>query len=501
MRPLFLFLLILAYFLLLMWVSKLTSKDDGNRAFYKANRNSPWYVVAFGMIGASLSGVTFISVPGWVGSTQFSYFQIVVGYTLGYFLIAWLLIPLYYKMNLTSIYAYLGERFGQVSHQVGAFFFLLSRLLIASFRLFLVSAVLQYFILDAWSIPFELTVVLSVAFIWMYTHRAGIKTLVWTDTIQTFFMLAAAGASLWFLLGALDLNGLDLFNDPAYLKHSKTWFTEEFTDRKHWLKSLVGGLFIAFAMTGLDQDNMQKNLSCRNIKSAQKNVVTLGLVLLPVNFLFLLVGALLFMYAEAHQLPIPQVDGKTKTDLLYPQIALNGQLSPWLSFTFLIGLIAAAYSSADSAITSMTTSINIDFLEKSKEKKVGIQQRKKVHLFVSIALILVIILYRYILEDNVIALLLQVSTYTYGPLLGLFAFGLLTRYQIKEKWLVLVCCISLLSTYLLNHFSVQLLFGYQFGYEILLFNGIFTFLGLLAIKKGPKFDKHGKRPERLQKKL
>src|SRR5210317_252686 len=283
MSPVLLLTVILIYFLLLGGITYLTSKDDSNVVFFRAGRNSPWYVVAFGMIGASLSGVTFISVPGWVGSTQFSYLQIVVGYFLGYLLISWILIPLYYKMNVTSVYEYLKHRFGEQSHKTGAFFFLVSRLLIASFRLFLVSAVVHQFILSEWGVPFEATVLASVLIIWLYTFRSGIKTIVWTDTLQTLFMLSAVIATIVILLGYLDLSLLDLWTSEAYQEYSKVIFHEDINDRKHWLKSLMGGMIIALAMTGLDQDNMQKNLTCKIIKEAQKNVVSLGLVLIPVN--------------------------------------------------------------------------------------------------------------------------------------------------------------------------------------------------------------------------
>jgi len=447
MSPLVLLSIVLIYFALLIGITFLTSKDDSNQVFFKANKNSPWYVVAFGMIGASLSGVTFISVPGWVNGTQFSYMQIVLGYFLGYLVIAFVLLPLYYKMNLTSIYEYLLHRFGPKSHKTGAFFFLLSRILIASFRLFLVASVLQYFILDAWEIPFEFTVILSVLFIWLYTHRGGIKTILWTDTLQTFLMLAAVIFALIVL-------------------------------------PLLGGMFIAIAMTGLDQDNMQKNLTCKNLKDAQKNVISLGLILVPVNLIFLFLGALLFTYAQRYQVDIPMIDGKVKTDLLFPEIALDQGMGAGFGMIFILGLIAAAYSSADSALTSLTTSFSIDFMNiGARDKKQQKKLRKKIHLIFSGLLILIIISYRYLLEDNIISSLLQVSSYTYGPLLGLFAFGLLTKFKIKEKWVWLVAVLSVSMSYLLNSYSATLFNGYDFGYEILILNGLFTFTGLLLIRQ------------------
>ena len=483
MSPFLLLGIILIYFAVLVTITYFTSKDDSNEVFFKANRNSPWYVVAFGMIGASLSGVTFISVPGWVDSTQFSYMQIVIGYFFGYVIIATVLLPLYYKMNLTSIYEYLLIRFGPKSHKMGAFFFLLSRILIASFRLFLVASVLQYFILDTWHIPFELTVIFSIVFIWLYTYRAGIKTIVWTDTLQTFLMIAAVIFAVVILLDKLPFTFMEFINSDDFKTYSKTFFDDDINDRKHWLKSFLGGMFIAIAMTGLDQDNMQKNLTCKNLRESQKNVISLGLVLIPVNLIFLFLGALLFTYANFYQVEIPVVDGKIKTDLLFPEIALNQNFGNGLGIIFILGLIAAAYSSADSALTSLTTSFSIDFIGiDSKPKKDQKKIRKWIHLLFSVLLVFIIIAYKYVLEDNVISSLLKVSSYTYGPLLGLFSFGILTRYKLKEKWVWVAAIAALSLSYTLNIYSQSLFNGYDFGYEILIVNGLLTFIGLYLIR-------------------
>ncbi len=484
MSPLLLASIIGIYFFLLIGISYITGKDDSNNVFFKANRKSPWYVVAFGMIGASLSGVTFISVPGWVQSTQFSYMQIVLGYFLGYLVISLVLIPLYYRLNITSIYEYLKQRFGTTSHKTGALFFLISRILIASFRLFLFTSVLQYFVLDTWNVPFELTVITSVLLIWLYTFRSGIKTIIWTDTLQTFFMLFAVVATVIIILKKLDFTFVEFLQSQEYKNYSKTFFAEDINDKKYWLKSILGGMFIAIAMTGLDQDNMQKNLTCKTSKESQKNVFSLGFVLIFINFIFLFLGALLFTYAAKFDVEIPVVEGKIKTDLLFPEIALNQNLGIGLGITFIIGLIAAAYSSADSALTSLTTSFSIDFLnieniKKSKQKSI----RKKVHIVFSVVLILVIISFQYKLDENVIGSLLQVSTYTYGPLLGLFSFGLFTKLQIKDKWVWLVAILSVVFTYILNHYSKIWFNGFVFGYEILMINGLFTFIGLFLIRK------------------
>ncbi len=484
MKSFHLLLIILAYFIILIVISFITGKDDSNTAFFKANKKSPWYVVAFGMIGASLSGVTFISVPGWVQSTQFSYMQIVFGYFLGYIVIAFILIPLYYRLNITSIYEYLKQRFGKTSHKTGAFFFFISRMLIASFRLFLVTSVLQYFIFDAWNIPFEITVIFSVLLIWIYTFRSGIKTIVWTDILQTFLMLFAVIATIYVILYKLDFSFSEILQSDSYKQYNKVLFTEDFYDKKYFFKSVLGGMFITIAMTGLDQDNMQKNLTCKNTKEAKWNVISLGFILILVNLVFLFLGALLFIYAEKFNISIPVIDGNVKTDLLYPEIALNSNLGIPLAIIFILGLIAAAYSSADSALTSLTTSFSIDFLNIEKRKEDQQKKlRKKVHIGISILLILVIISFRHMLKENVIDSLLQVSTFTYGPLLGLFSFGIFTKFKIKDKWVWLIAILSVILTYILNKNAVHWFNGFVFGYEILILNGIFTFIGLYLIKK------------------
>lgn len=484
MSPLLLLVTIFIYFIILLGISYATSGDDSNQVFFRANRTSPWYVVAFGMIGASLSGVTFVSVPGLVGSNQFSYMQLVAGYLLGYLFIAYILLPLYYRMNLTSIYEYLQHRFGVQSHRAGAFFFLLSRLLIASFRLFLVASVMQYYMLDAWDIPFELTVILSVVFIWLYTFRAGIRTIVWTDTLQTFFMLTAVVLAIVIILQQLPYSFSEFLNSAEFRHYSKTIFYEDFKDSKHWLKSLLGGMFIAIAMTGLDQDNMQKNLTCRNIGDAQKNMISLGFILVPVNLVFLFLGALLFTYAQHFQIEIPMVEGQVKTDLLFPEIALRQGLGKGIGILFILGLIAAAYSSADSALTSLTTSFSIDFMHiETRDKDSQKRMRKRIHLLFSVLLVLIIIIYRHVLHDNIISSLLQVSSFTYGPLLGLFVFGLLTKHKLKEKWVWSVTILSVTLTYVLNEYAGDWFNGFHFGYEILIVNGLMTYTGLYLIRQ------------------
>lgn len=484
MKPIYILLLIAVYFCVLLTIAYFTGKNDSNETFFKANKKSPWYVVAFGMIGASLSGVTFISVPGWVQSAQFSYMQVVFGYLFGYFVIAYVLIPIYYKLQVTSIYEFLKHRFGVKTHKTGAFFFFVSRVLGASFRLFLVASVLQYFIFDAWKVPFEITVILSILLIWIYTFKGGIKTIVWTDTLQTLFMLIAVFATIFIILGELNWTISELFSSEEFNSYSKIFFFDDFNNKTFFIKSFLGGMFIAIAMTGLDQDMMQKNLTCKNTKEAQWNVVSLGFVLIIVNFIFLTLGALLFIYTEKFGIQIPLVDGNPKTDLLFPEIALNGNLGITIGIVFILGLIAAAYSSADSALTSLTTSYCVDFLDiKNKEQTKQKAIRKRTHIAISILLIIVIVIFKHVLKDNVISSLLQVASYTYGPLLGLFAFGIFTKIKVKDQlvWFVAIC--SVIATYFLNLYSKELFNGYIFGYELLIVNGLFTFIGLLAIKK------------------
>jgi SSS family transporter len=484
MQPTFILILILGYFSLLMIIAYLTSRKADNQTFFTANRSSPWYLVAFGMVGASLSGVTFISVPGWVGDSGFSYFQVVLGYWAGYFIVAFVLLPLYYRQNLTSIYEYLKDRFGNNSHKIGAISFFVSRVLGASFRLFLVAIVLQQFIFDAWGIPFEITVVLSIILIWVYTHKGGIKTIVWTDTLQTLLMLTAVGLTLFSLGDALNLNLTQILTESKYDQYTRIWITEDFYARNHFLKSFIGGIFITICMTGLDQDMMQKNLTCRNLKAAQTNMVVFSLVLIAVTFLFLILGAMIFLYTEQNQIMIPLMEGSPKTDLLFPEVAINGGLGKGIGIVFILGLIAAAYSSADSALTSLTTSFCVDFLKLDQySKKQQKNFRKKTHIGMSIILIGVIILFKYVLDRNVIDGLLTVATYTYGPLLGLFAFGIFTPFRIHDRKVWSVVIVSMLIIVWIGNLSSETLGGYQIGYELLPLNGLLTFLGLLLIRQ------------------
>ncbi|MDC1265417.1 sodium:solute symporter [Flavobacteriaceae bacterium] len=476
--------LLLGYFLVLILISYLTGKNDSNVDFFKAGKQSPWYLVAFGMIGASLSGVTFISVPGWVEASQFSYFQVVLGYMVGYVVVAFVLLPVYYKLNLTSIYEYLFQRFGFVSHKTGAFFFFVSRVLGAAFRLYLVAIVLQQFVFSDWNVPFEITVIISILLIWIYTFRGGIKTIVWTDTLQTLFMITAVVLSIYFITDSLGWSFSEFLASDELKYYSTIFNTDSILDKNYFLKSFFGGLFVTICMTGLDQDMMQKNLTCKSLKDAQKNMLSFSVVLTFVTFLFMLLGALLFIYAKQNNIAIPLLDGKPKTDLLFPEIALNSGLGITLGITFILGLIAAAYSSADSALTSLTTSFCVDILDmKDKTEQEQKTIRKKTHIGMSVLLVVVIIAFKYILNSNVINSLLTVAGYTYGPLLGLFAFGIFTDYKIKDRYVWMVALASVSIVFMLGNIPAENLGGYVIGYELLPLNGLFTFIGLMLIRR------------------
>ncbi|KAA3650558.1 MAG: sodium:solute symporter [Bacteroidetes bacterium] len=482
MSPISVVGVIAAYFSLLVYISFKTSKGANNESFFIGNKNSPWYLVAFGMIGTSLSGVTFISVPGWVQSSQFSYMQMVLGYLFGYSVIALVLLPLYYKLNLTSIYTYLEKRLGFWSYKTGAFYFLLSRLVGASFRLYLVANVLQLAVFDAWNIPYWLTVAITILLIWVYTFKGGIKTIVWTDSLQTFFMLLAVGITIYSINSQLNFDFNSMVDSIKSSEYSKVFFFDDWRADTYFWKQFLGGVFISIVMTGLDQDMMQKNLSCRNIREAQKNMFSFSLVLVFVNLFFLCLGALLFIYSNANGIEIP-----SQTDDLYPLLAIQGYLGPLVSIFFILGLIAAAYSSADSALTALTTSVCIDFLSlENKPEPIQTRIRRQVHIIMSVLLFVTILIFNVINNDSVISSLFKAAGYTYGPLLGMFAFGLYVKRKVNDKLVPLICFVSPFVTYILNEFSIQLFNGYKFGFEIILLNGFLAFMGLLLISKKEK---------------
>ncbi|MDA3780994.1 MAG: sodium:solute symporter [Bacteroidales bacterium] len=471
--------IIVGYFLLLIAISYFTSRNADNASFFLGNKKSPWYIVAFGMISASLSGVTFISVPGWVIDSNFSYMQMVMGYLIGYFVIANVLMPMYYRLNLTSIYTYLDNRFGYYSYKSGALFFLLSRIIGAAFRLFLVANVLQITVFNTLNIPFELTVIITIILIWLYTFKGGIKTIIWTDSLQTLFMLIAVGVTIYLISKDLNLDFKGLVNTVSESKYSKMFFFESINHPYYFFKQFFAGAFIAIVMTGLDQDMMQKNLSCRNIKEAKKNMYWFSIMLVPVNLIFMSLGVLLIVFSQKHGIPIPE-----RSDDLFPLIAMQGYLPSAVSFFFIIGLVAAAYSSADSALTSLTTSFTVDILNTNNlnEKKLKLV-RKKVHVAISAVLVVVILIFNSINNESVISAIFRVAGYTYGPLLGLYSFGLLTSRKVIDKFVPYIVIVSPLLCIAINYFSVALFNGYKFGFELLILNGLITFLGLFLISK------------------
>ena len=475
LSPQIILIAIVSYFVVLTVISYFTGKEDNNEVFFNAKKSSNWAIVAFGMVGASLSGVTFISVPGWVGESQFTYFQVVIGYLIGYLIVANLLLPLYYKLGLTSIYEYLFTRFGKNSHYVGSISFLISRILGASFRLFLVAIVLQEYLFDDFGIPFEITVVISILLIWLYTRRGGIKTIVWTDTIQTSLMIIAVILSIYYINKDLGWTFSEFISSSDFKEFNKIFVTESFTERNYFLKSIIGGAFITICMTGLDQDMMQKNLSCKNLKEAQKNMFWFSLVLVLVNILFLGLGALLYIYASKFNI-------SAVGDDLFAAVAMHEKMPIVVGILFLLGLIAAAYSSADSALTALTTSFCIDFINiEKKEKEKQLKIRKLSHLLFSFLLFVVILTFRWINDESVISTLFKVAGYTYGPLLGLYSFGLFTKWKIKDRWIIPVVVFSPVISYTLQCNSYDW-WGFHFGFELLIVNGLLCFLGMLLIR-------------------
>lgn len=478
MQPINILLIIAAYFGVLILVSLFTGKGDSNADFFQASRQSPWYLVAFGMIGASLSGVTFISVPGWVEESKFSYFQVVLGYIVGYFVIGSVLLPLYYRLNLTSIYTYLEGRFGRSSYKTGASFFLLSRMVGSAFRLYLIAVVLQALVFDDLNIPFWATVTMTILLIWVYTFKNGIKTVVLTDTLQTFFMLLAVGITVYFVADDLGLGGTALIDFIAQSEYSQIFFFDDWRGSEHFVKQFISGAFIAIVMTGLDQDMMQKNLTCRTLGDAQKNMFWFTIILTIVNFVFLVLGLLLTVYAQQNGIDAHR-------DQLYPTLAMQNEFGILVAVLFIIGLVAAAYSSADSALTALTTSFCIDILEIEKryDKKDQVRVRKRTHVLMSISLIAVIIIFKYLIADeSVIAKLFVFAGYTYGPLLGLYSFGLFTKWKVRDRFVPVIAIATPFIGYFISEMALKYL-NFEFGFFILILNGALTYLGLVLLRR------------------
>ena len=489
MTPSAILILIIVYFGVLFYIShRVSRKDDGNAAFFTANKNSKWYLVAFGMIGTALSGVTFISVPGEVGAAggeQFKYFQFIIGNAIGFIIITKLLLPLYYRMNLTSIYSYIEHRMGFYSYKTAASIFLISRTISSAFRLYLVVIVLQRYVFDFYGIPFAMTVLISLLLIFSYTYRGGLKTIIITDTLQTFFLVTSVFLTIYFICDSMDLSAIGAFEEVKNSNYSKIFFFDDFLGSKfHFVKQILGGMFVTIAMTGLDQDLMQKNRSCKNIGEAQKNMFTFTGIFVIINIFFLSVGALLYIYAEKNGIAVPLdlITGKPRTDLLFPEIALN-HLSTIPAIIFLLGIIAATFATTDSALTALTTSFCVDFLGMDKgengTKKNAIRNRHLVHISFSALVFLVILVFNSINDSSVVGMIFRVASYTYGPLLGLYAFGLFQKSKkVNDKLVPLICLLAPFLTYLINENSKVLFSGYVFDNELIVVNGLLTYVGL-----------------------
>ncbi len=471
--------IILGYFVLLIGISFLSGRSDDHQAFFLGNRQSPWYAVAFGMVGASLSGVTFLSVPGLVANNSFAYMQVVLGYVAGYIIIIRVLLPLYYRLQLTSIYTYLEGRFGRSSYTTGSAFFLLSRVIGAAFRLYLIAIVLQSAIFDPLEIPFWLTVMITIILIWVYTFRSGIKTIIWTDTLQTALMLTAVIITVITIKQKL-LPELNLLQYVSQSEYSQIFFFGDWKSGNFFLKNFMSGMFLTIVMTGLDQDMMQKNLSCRNLGDAQKNMFWLSIILVVVNLVFLSLGALLYDFAAAEGITFG------KADELYTAVALSGQLGNLVLILFILGLVAAAYSSADSALTALTTSFCVDIIGIDKmEVKRSKTLRKLVHLSFSALLFLVILIFNELNDDSVITELFTAAGYTYGPLLGLYAFGLYTKYEVRDRLVPIAAIVAPLLSYVIREMAYEY-YGYKMSFEHLILNGFIMFLFLLLLSNSKK---------------
>ena len=459
---------IIIYFAVLLGISRLTAKRSDNETFYRAGRRSPWYMVAFGMVGASISGITFVSVPGMVMKTDMTYLQMCMGFILGYFVIAFVLLPVYYRLNLTTIYTYLNQRLGIRSYKTGASFFLVSKMTGAAVRFYVVCIILQKFVLDGVGIPFPVTVVAIVALIWLYTRRSGIKTLVWTDTFQTFCMFAALILIIYNVINALGMSVGEAASAIVSDSHSRVFVFDDWVSKQNFWKQFLSGVFVAVVMTGLDQDMMQKNLTCKSLRDAQKDMCTYGFAFVPANLLFLALGILLMMLAGKTGVALP-----AQGDDLLPMFAATGRLGDTVVVLFTIGVVAAAFSSADSALTALTTSFCVDIVGRQDDEKL----RRRAHIGIAVVFILFILAFRAVNSTSVIDAIYILCSYTYGPLLGLFAFGLLTHRKPNDRWVPYICIASPIVCYILD-VTVSAATGYKFGYELLMLNGLLTFAGL-----------------------
>ena len=465
MSPLFISLIIVLYFAVLVLISYLTTRKVDNQSFFGGTRRSPWYIIAIGMIGTSISGVTFISVPGAVCTDQFAYLQMVLGFLVGYMVVANVLLPLYYRLNLTSIYTYLETRFGFYSYKTGAFFFLLSRSIGSAFRLYIVAIVLQTIIFDKIGVPFWVSVSVTIGLIWLYTYKGGVKTIIWTDLVQTFAMITAVVLCMILISQSMNFSFGQMVDAIYDSSMSRVWFFDDPSSKLYFWKQFLAGIFIPIVMTGLDQDQMQKNLSCRSLSDAKKNMYWYSLMFVPINLVFMSVGVLLALYAQKVGLAIP-----AKTDSLFPMIATGGYLNAALGITFVVGVIAAAYSSADSALTALTTSFTVDILGARKYEESKLRRiRTIVHLSMSLLLIAIILVFWAINNEAVIKAIYTVAGYTYGPLLGLYAFGVITKRNVRDYLIPVAAVLAPIICYLATFF-------FRIGFELLIYNGIVTFV-------------------------
>ena len=482
MSPVLVLITIAAYFAILFTISYIAGRKADNAGFFVGNRKSTWYVVAFAMIGSSISGVTFVSVPGMVATSNFSYLQMVLGFVAGQFIIAFLLIPLFYKMNLVSIYEYLENRFGLSSYRTGAWFFFISKMLGAAVRLFLVCLTLQLLVFDPLKLPFILNVIATVALVWLYTFRGGVKSLIWTDSLKTFCLVVSVVLCIYYIASDLNLSFTGMVNTVVDSDFSRFFFFDDVNDKRYFFKQFLAGVFTMIAMTGLDQDMMQRNLSCKNFKDSQKNMITSGISQFFVILLFLMLGVLLYTFTAQNGITNP-----AKSDELFPMVATGGYFPVIVGVLFIVGLISSAYSAAGSALTALTTSFTVDILgTKGKSEQEVVTIRKRVHIGMAIVMGIVIFIFNILNNTSVIDAVYILASYTYGPILGLFAFGMLTKKQVRDKYIPLVAILSPILCFILQKNSEVWYNGYAFSYELLIFNAFFTFIGLCLLTVNEK---------------
>lgn len=483
MDPILILFIIIAYFVILFGISYISSRKADNESFFVGNRKSSWYIVAFAMIGAAISGVTFVSVPGMVATNNFAYLQMVMGFAVGQFIIAFVLIPLFYRMNLTSIYGYLENRFGISTYKTGAWFFFISKMLGAAVRLFLVCVVLQFLIFDHFSIPFIFNVAASIALVWLYTYKGGVKTLIWTDSFKTLCLIVSVIMCIYYIASNMNFGFVEMLSTINSNDYSQIFFFDDINDKRYFFKQFLAGVFTVIAMTGLDQDFMQKNLSCKNPKDSQKNLIVSGIMQIFVILLFLMLGVLLYMFASKNSIALPE-----KSDELFPMLATGGYFPIIVGIFFIIGFISAAYAAAGSALTSLTTSFTVDILNGTKHDSDNAmtRKRKRVHASMAVVMGIVIIFINLLNNTSVINAVYVLASYTYGPILGMFTFGILTRRIVKDKYIPIVAILSPLICLVIDLNSEKWMNGYSFSYELLIMNAIFTFIGFLLLSKKEK---------------